>query len=232
MQVAELEGHRALVTSVVVVPSSSKVLCYCWTSSLDGTIRYWDFAVPELMKTVDIRLPVFSMVIPKFPFKQDDEGGKPTDVFAYISVEDISDPANKTKRLPGQIRKCNLTTSKLATAVVLKETAQPEFITLSPSGEFFGIHIKRTLYMWKVPADESERAFLKKMKLHHTKNFTTFAFHPNHNTVATGDSSGRILVWRGFGIRAFSKGNEQASQSPRSKFQKLLNSLQSKSQSI
>uniref|UniRef100_A0A803MP60 WD repeat-containing protein 75 second beta-propeller domain-containing protein n=1 Tax=Chenopodium quinoa TaxID=63459 RepID=A0A803MP60_CHEQI len=176
MQITELEGHRALVTSVVVVPSSSKLLCYCWTSSLDGTIRYWDFAVPELMKTVDIRLPVFSMVIPKFPSKQEDEGGKPSNLFAYISVED---------------------------------TARPEFITCSPSGEFFGIRIKRSLYIWKVPAEESERALVRKMKLHHTKNFTTFAFHPNHNVVATGDASGRICVWRGFGARSFFKGNDK-----------------------
>ncbi|KNA25055.1 hypothetical protein SOVF_009790 [Spinacia oleracea] len=210
MQITELDGHKALVTSVVVVPSSSKLLCHCWTSSLDGTIRYWDFALSELMKTVNIRLPIFSMVIPKFPSQQDDGGGKPTDVFAYISVEDASDPGEKTKHLLGKIRKCNLTTSKLAAAVILKETARPEFITCSPSGEFFGIIIKRSLYIWKVQADESERALVKKMKLHHTKNFTTFAFHPNDNIIATGDVSGRICVWRGFGIRTFFKGNDQA----------------------
>lgn len=68
IQVTELEGHKSLVTSVIVVPASSKVLCYCWTSSLDGTIRYWDFSVPQLIKTVDIRLPIFSMVR-RFTFK-------------------------------------------------------------------------------------------------------------------------------------------------------------------
>lgn len=55
------------MTSIVVVPPSasnaaSRALCYCWTASLDGTIRYWDFSVPELMKTVDVKLPIFSMV--------------------------------------------------------------------------------------------------------------------------------------------------------------------------
>lgn len=60
-------------------------------------------------------------MIPKFPSQQDDGGGKPTDVFAYISVEDASDPGEKTKHLLGKIRKCNLTTSKLAAAVILKE---------------------------------------------------------------------------------------------------------------
>lgn len=65
LQVASLDGHAAEVTAVVVVPAStpaSRMLCYCWTAALDGTIRYWDFSVPELMKTIDIRLPIFSMV--------------------------------------------------------------------------------------------------------------------------------------------------------------------------
>ena len=54
------------MTSVVVVPPTSpanKILAYCWTASLDGTIRYWDFSAPELMKTINIRVPIHSMVI-------------------------------------------------------------------------------------------------------------------------------------------------------------------------
>ena len=62
LQISELEGHTDLVTSVIVVPASSKLLNYCWTSSLDGTIRYWDFSVAELVKTITISLPVHSMV--------------------------------------------------------------------------------------------------------------------------------------------------------------------------
>lgn len=60
-----MEGHNALVTSVIVVPASSlasKDLCFCWTASLDGTIRYWDFSAPELRKTINCNMPIYSMV--------------------------------------------------------------------------------------------------------------------------------------------------------------------------
>lgn len=60
-----MEGHTGLVTSVIVVPSltpASKFLSYCWTSSLDGTIRYWDFSTAQVIKKFDIELPIFSMV--------------------------------------------------------------------------------------------------------------------------------------------------------------------------
>ncbi|KAH9606925.1 hypothetical protein KSS87_009320 [Heliosperma pusillum] len=201
----ELEGHQALVTSVVVVLNTAKLFNYCWTSSLDGTIRYWDFGAPELLKTIDIKLPIFSMVIPGLLSNQDDKDSKQHDLFAYVSIEDISDPGNKPKHMRGQIRKCNLTASKLVRGLILKENEQPEFLTGSPSGEFLGVQNKRTLHIWKVPAVDSKLPLAKKMKLHHTKNFTTFAFHPNKSIVAAGDISGRILVWRGFGHRTLSE---------------------------
>lgn len=65
LQVTELEGHAGRVTSVVVVPvaaPASKVVNYCWTSSLDNTICYWDFAAAELLKKVNVELPVYHMV--------------------------------------------------------------------------------------------------------------------------------------------------------------------------
>ncbi|KAK9691219.1 hypothetical protein RND81_09G183500 [Saponaria officinalis] len=199
----ELEGHQALVTSVVVLPNKNKLIHYCWTSSLDGTIRLWDFLGLALMQTVDIKLPVFSMVIPSVLSTQEVKDSKRVNVFAYICVEDISDPGDKPKPLPFQIRKCNLTMSKLVRGFVLKETEQPEFLTSSPSGEFLGMHIRRTLHIWSVPSLESKDPTTKKVRLHHTKNYTCVAFHPNKSIVAAGDITGRILVWRGVGRRTF-----------------------------
>lgn len=213
LQMGSLEGHVALVTSVIVVPAPSpagRILCYCWTASLDGTIRYWDFSTPELMKTVDVRLPIFSMVIPLLLSQKNESSEKASDVFAYISVENIRAQETQPKALRGQVRKCNLTKSSLAGGVTLKETKKPEYITISSSGEFFGIFDKQKLHIWKVPEIESERVVLKRIDLHHTKKFTVFAFHPTQRIVAAGDVTGRILIWRGFGKRTFSMGDGQA----------------------
>ncbi|PON75897.1 WD repeat containing protein [Parasponia andersonii] len=211
LQISSLEGHTAPVTSVIVVPASSpagKVLCFCWTASLDGTIRYWDFSVPELMKTVEVKMPVYSMVIPSLLDQTDKDNEKQAPVFAYVSVEDTAVQEKKAKTLRGQIRKCNLTVSRMAGGVVLGETPQPELITISPSGKFFGIHNKRRLHIWKVPASDSERNVVKKITLHHTKGLTVLAFHPTERIVAAGDISGRILIWRGFGSQTFPISNK------------------------
>ncbi|KAE8700133.1 formin BNI1-like [Hibiscus syriacus] len=210
LQISSLEGHTALVTSVLVVPPSSpaaKVLCYCWTASLDGTIRYWDFSVPELMKTIDIRVPIFSMVIPSFLDVPAEDKGKHRNLFAYVSTIDTKETQDKSKASRRQIRKCNLSKSCLVGRLILGETKKPEVLTVSPSGKFFGICNKCKLHIWKVPDQGSEHAAVRKITLHHTKKITVITFHPTQRIIASGDVTGRILTWRGFGNRAFSGDN-------------------------
>lgn len=211
LQVAELEGHTALVTSITVVPApapASAILCYCWTTSLDGTIKYWDFSAPELIKTINIQLPVYSMVIPSLLSQQSENNEKSHDIYAYISVEDIKSEKNKhRKELHGQILKCNLSKSRLVPGVILSESKTPENITISPSGKYFGIHGTRKIRIWEVPAKDVKNVSHRKLKLSHTKNLSCIAFHPTDRVVAAGDVTGRILIWRGFGDRAFAGDN-------------------------
>ncbi|KAF4391174.1 hypothetical protein G4B88_016484 [Cannabis sativa] len=206
LQISSLEGHTAAVTSVLVVPASSpasKVLCFCWTASLDGTIRYWDFLAPELMKTVEVKMPIYSMVIPSLLVQSDKDKENESPLFAYISVENSNVQQKKVNSLCGQIKKFNLTKSRMVGGVVLRETPQPEFLTVSPSGSYFGMHNKRTIHIWKVPRSDSDRAVAKKISLHHTKSVTVMAFHPTERIVAAGDKCGRILIWRDVGSQTF-----------------------------
>ncbi|KAJ6362547.1 hypothetical protein OIU78_002862 [Salix suchowensis] len=211
LPVASLDGHAALVTAVIVVPAStpaSKIICYCWTASLDGTIRYWDFSVPELIKIINVNLPIISMVIPTLLSQTAETNEKSPKTFAYLSVENTKEPEKESsKALRGQIKKFNLTNSRMAGGMTLTETKQPEIITVSSSGKYFGIRFKRKLQIWKVPTAETERAMVKKITLHHTKNMNVLAFHPTQRIVAAGDVTGRILIWRGFGDRTFADGD-------------------------
>ncbi|KAF9680547.1 hypothetical protein SADUNF_Sadunf06G0132700 [Salix dunnii] len=211
LPVASLDGHASLVTAVIVVPAStpaSKIICYCWTASLDGTIRYWDFSVPELIKIINVNLPIISMVIPSLLRQTAETNEKSPKTFAYLSVENTKEPEKESsKALRGQIKKFNLTNSRMAGGMTLTETKQPEIITVGSSGKYFGIRFKRKLQIWKVPTAETERAVVKKITLHHTKNMNVLAFHPTQRIVAAGDVTGRILIWRGFGDRTFADGD-------------------------
>ncbi|XP_027172674.1 WD repeat-containing protein 75 isoform X1 [Coffea eugenioides] len=206
----ELEGHTALVTSVVVVPPTSpanKILAYCWTASLDGTIRYWDFSAPELMKTINIRVPIHSMVVPGLLRKPADHGEQPSHLFAYLCTEEVKKQGHRNASAFWQIRKCNLTQSRFLDKFTLAETLKPQIITISPFGNYIGICEKHKLRIWEIPARDANHVAFKKMRLHHTKTFTTLAFHPTERIVAAGDGTGRILVWRGVGEKTFSGGD-------------------------
>ncbi|XP_009627084.1 uncharacterized protein [Nicotiana tomentosiformis] len=212
LQIAELEGHKALVTSVVVVPSTTpagKILCYCWTASHDGTIKYWDFSVPELMKSIDAQFPIYSMVIPGLLSQPAESSEKPSDLFAYVSTREFKEQQGLGNALFWQIRKCNLTKSTLVGGVTLAETQDAQSITLSSSGRYMGICDKRKLRVWEIPAKDSDRAVFQKIRLHHTKTLSTLAFHPTERIVAAGDVTGRILIWRGVGVQNLSSGNKQ-----------------------
>ncbi|KAL6514005.1 hypothetical protein OROHE_019461 [Orobanche hederae] len=206
LQTSELESHEAQVTSVIVVPAStpaSKVLCYCWTSSLDGKIKYWDFAAPELMRTIDIRFPIHSMVIPSLLSQITEINRKLPDLFAYIYTEDVKQKEEHPKSLCGQIRKCNLTKSRLVVGVTLAQTLRPGFVTISPTGKYIGIYDKHKLRIWEISREDSDYVNYKKIRLHHTKSITALAFHPTEKVVAAGDITGRILIWRGVGRGTF-----------------------------
>ncbi|EPS71664.1 hypothetical protein M569_03094, partial [Genlisea aurea] len=211
LQTGELEGHEAQVTSVVVVPAStpsSKVLCNCWTASLDGTLKYWDFAAPELMRTISIKFPICSMVIPSFLSNQTPESnGKLPDIYAYICTIEVKGGDGKPHYSVKQIRKCNLSKSRLVGGVTLAEGLEIGPVIVSPSGKYIGFHEKRKLRVWEIPASDCENVGYRKIRLHHTKSFTALAFHPTERIIAAGDVTGRILIWRGCGHQAFS-GNE------------------------
>lgn len=83
------------------------------------------------------------------------------------------------------------------------QTKRPQHLTISPCGKFLGIKDKRKLHIWKLPKVESDSAVSEKITLHHTKTFAVLAFHPTERIVAAGDSTGRLLIYRGFGAQNF-----------------------------
>ncbi|KAJ4833117.1 hypothetical protein Tsubulata_006219 [Turnera subulata] len=237
LAVASLEGHTERVTTVIVVPGTSpasKKLCYCWTASLDGTIRYWDFSLAELIRTIDIKLPIYSLVIPSIlaPGQVEESNGKKAKIFGYVSVEDTKEitkrKSSKVKEemqdeddddtvenqsstvSVGRIHRCNLTDSRLVGAA-FAETKRPEVITVSPSGRYCGVHSKRKIHIWEALGSDPKSGAVRKITLHHTKTVRALAFHPTQRIVAAGDVTGRILVWRGFGNRTFTKRKETGS---------------------
>ncbi|XP_066358798.1 LOW QUALITY PROTEIN: uncharacterized protein [Miscanthus floridulus] len=215
MLVSELEGHEGDVTAVVVVAppaqatAAAKLASYCWTAGLDGVLIYWDFLAAEVVRKVQVGLPVHSMVVPNIC--RTSKGAEVSTPFAFISVEDTSKPASEAKALQGQMRIYDLTKGRQVGGL-LAETRKPEKIVASSSGEFLGITNKRKLHIWSIPTKDFKPDKMRKIKLRHTKHLTTLAFHPTERTVAGGDVTGRILIWRCFGNSKFSESSVKSKE--------------------
>ncbi|KAH9298283.1 hypothetical protein KI387_029965 [Taxus chinensis] len=199
--VTELVGHKGKVTSVIVV---NTLVWQCWTSSLDATLRLWDYNTATLLRTLNISRPVISMVIPDFFRCSIVCDQKRQDLYAFLSLD------WKEKELDnwgGRLMIYNLTKMKEIKGQ-LKMKYGSRLLVVSRSGKYVGVADRRVIHIWKTPDEEIMNAKeVKKMRLHHVKEFTTLAFHPSDRMVAGGDVTGRILIWRGVGECPFSSEN-------------------------
>ena len=60
-------------------------------------------------------------MIPSILCQQEENNAKTPNIFAYVSVQDKIELDNRSKSLRGQIRKCNLTNSRMSGKQILKE---------------------------------------------------------------------------------------------------------------
>ncbi|XP_024005503.1 WD repeat-containing protein 75 [Eutrema salsugineum] len=189
LQITSLEGHTAPVTTVIVDSACDETSTYCWTASLDGKIRSWEFSTPKLLRTFHTHLPIYSLVMIPFHLSRE--------LIFYVSVEDCS---SVSRDLFGQIRRYNLSSEEsLLSGDTLKEMEEPKPIVMSPSGEFFGVCHNCKIHIWNATLGETEHVMAKEMTLHHTELITVFAFHPNKRMLAAGDATGRVLIWKEIG---------------------------------
>lgn len=232
--VNQLEGHIAPVTSVNVVHyagGARSVVNHVWTSSLDGTARFWDFTTGSLIKTVSVGRPIISMVIPGISKLG---AASPSDqCIAFLLVRwdkdvddngfdsqqkdqngDLNSKKKKKEKIPlKQLQDVdgvglrvilhNLTKKKPVPGHLAK-VETPQSLVCSPSGGRVGIVDCRKIWVWKVPNKVIENArSLKVTLLHHTKALQALAFDPTETVVAGSDDSGRTLIWKNVGEHTF-----------------------------
>ncbi|CAM6129488.1 unnamed protein product [Calypogeia fissa] len=217
LPVLQLNGHTDTVTGVSVVPPAlgSKILAvnHAWTSSLDATIRLWDFEVGNLIRTITVGTPIESMVIPSFLKAAPKAGAKAHDNVAFISVRWYKENQAKSTgdTWTGRVVLCNLSSGKTLSGN-LGKTLRPQRLVVSPHGNLVGMPDKRKIWVWSVPDGTIKNSSaVKSTVLHHTKAIKVMAFDPTETVVAGGDETGRILCWYNVGERSFSANGSDGS---------------------
>uniref|UniRef100_A0A0D6QW70 WD repeat-containing protein 75 second beta-propeller domain-containing protein n=1 Tax=Araucaria cunninghamii TaxID=56994 RepID=A0A0D6QW70_ARACU len=203
--VTELVGHKGQVTTVIVVPAPANE-CKCWTSSMDATLRLWDFNTATSLRTLQVSRPVIYMAIPGFLSRPIDHDKK-QQLYAFLSFDWKGNCDGQLDDWGGRL--------KIYDAMKMKEVKgqlklkyRQQLLVVSPSGKYVGVADRRVIHIWKSPDEEIVHVKeVKKIRLHHIKEFSTLAFHPSDMIVAAGDVTGRILIWRGVGEQSLFSAN-------------------------
>ncbi|KAI5072686.1 hypothetical protein GOP47_0012792 [Adiantum capillus-veneris] len=221
LQVSELEGHTGLVTSINVVEyteAAKSLINHVWTSSLDGTARFWNFTTGALIKTVNVGKPIHSMVIPRH-CKSGSKAAYKHDIGLLLvehkrdtcecqedeKVSKDSKGGNGHLEIePGfRVILHNLTSQKPLDGHLV-QVSSPHLLICSQLGGLVGLVDNRKIWVWRVSRKgiQSVESF-QQVILHHTKTLQALAFDPTETLVAGSDSSGRVLIWKNVGESAY-----------------------------
>ncbi|XP_057708454.1 WD repeat-containing protein 75 [Corythoichthys intestinalis] len=181
----ELQGHTDLVTGVLLNPSNHLQV---YSSSLDGTVRLWDFTDGILIKSYVVEHQIYAIYASAdhkgviFVVTPDQRNGS----FQLVALHL---PQSGDQLVVG-----------LELSVVLQDVcASPESIAFGRGGEYItsvkGLHL--VVYFFR-----KHKAFNFSLKQDNRKGgkntFTCVACHPKDDVISTGHEDGKIRLWRNF----------------------------------
>ena len=196
-------GHTAEVTAVAFHPGhpGGQILL---SASLDGTIRTWNSLDGSPGAVLNAPGPVESMAVPSGKNQHSRD-------LVFISCWQRTGEQEGDHAEGGRVHCFNLGKGRSIDRLV--KTAAPPTLICSPDGAFLGAFDRHTVMIWPLlQRDVGQSLSQRTFRLHHTKPITVLAFDQSNSIVAAGDSTGRILLWHGFGRAAAASTSEAGSE--------------------
>lgn len=184
----ELRGHTGLVTGVLLRPSNHLQV---YSSSLDGTVRLWDFTDGILIKTCVIGYPIYSFYA----------SAKHENVIFIVTSMPSEKRAERFQLVAVHLPQSGdqLVEARELSAVLSGVNPNPAAIAFGRGGEFIASVNDLQLEVYFFKKQKSYRFFLKEdNKKGGWNTFTCVACHPKDDCIATGHEDGKIRLWRNF----------------------------------
>ncbi|XP_061858678.1 WD repeat-containing protein 75 isoform X2 [Colius striatus] len=179
-------GHADLVTSIQLNPHNHMQL---YSSSLDGSIKLWDFMDGIPIKTFTVGSKLLALYTPASfedsVFAVIPKSGE-RDTFQLVSI--------KLTKAAGQ----DLEAKELS--VVLDDVdVSPKRIAFGREGEYVASVKEVNLQVYFFKRKQLNRFSVSAVKTKSGNNhFTCIACHPKEDCIATGHADGKIRLWRNF----------------------------------
>ncbi|XP_077473956.1 WD repeat-containing protein 75 [Stigmatopora argus] len=183
--IQELRGHTDLVTGVLLNPSNH---LQAYSSSLDGTVKLWDFTDGILIKSYVVGHPIYAI---------------------YASANHkgaifIVTPGSKNDHFQLMALHLPQTGDQVVEGLSLSAVFQdvcssPESIAFGRGGEFIVSIRGLLLEVYFFKKEKTYSFSLKRDNKKGGKNtFTCVACHPKDDLISTGHEDGKIRLWRNF----------------------------------
>lgn len=180
-------GHEAEITAIAFDPTHSRRLTLL-TSSQDCTLRSWDALNGTQLKVFTAPGSILSMIAP---------AGKSLQGLDTIYFSCWQRKSNIHRTEGGRILAFSM--SKFNISDHLAKTGIPPKLVGSPLGNLVGAFERHSINVWSLEYKEGLGSRTRHIvRLHHSKPITVIAFSESEDTLAAGDTTGRITLWRGF----------------------------------
>ena len=147
--------------------------------SSDGTLTVWDVETGKMQRKYEFPFEIVDVVYP---------GGECGKDCVFVSARAREDGG-------GRVYRVSLMKGKIVEH--LAKMSAPCMLTCSASGAYVACVERRTVYVWGVGKERGGNAS-RALKMHRTKDITALAFSHDDETLAVGDSTGRIVMFHGF----------------------------------
>ncbi|XP_078656195.1 WD repeat-containing protein 75-like isoform X2 [Branchiostoma floridae x Branchiostoma belcheri] len=173
--VRQLTGHKDFITGVKINPHNQ---FQAFTSSLDKTVKVWDYPDGKLLKTFSVGCPVHALYL----LKEEEDAG-----YAVIRNKD-----NTFSLVQFHWTNIKGHTIRVETREVLKGVSRHEkHLAFGPEGSFIASVTRNkltVLFTKSGKVKEFERP---------RNEFQCVTCHPTDACIATGMQDGKIFLWRG-----------------------------------
>ncbi|CAO1631778.1 unnamed protein product [Sympodiomycopsis kandeliae] len=193
--------HTAAITGLIIHPHNPLQLI---TSSLDGTVKIWDYLDAVLLKSIDVGYPVThlaahstikgSIFVAARKPKATTAGRKP-DPYTFSGransiIYSVSLAVTGAKNQNNVTGAGRLTSRKPRELLRLGKTRDASGLQVSPDGNWLVAIGNRKVQIAHISA--LRQGFTKFVS---DERLVSLAFHPSESTFATGDATGQIRIW-------------------------------------
>lgn len=190
-------GHSAPITGMALNPANVLQLI---TSSLDGTIKVWDFLDGILVRTINVGYPITHMlahesmkgricVVLRKPRHANTVSPNAQAATSLVDAG-LSNSIVQIFSLAAAAGKSAPKNTKSTGDTRVGKSRHASGMAMSPDGRYLVVVGRRKIHV--ADMNEPSRGFAKFLTDH---NLTCVAFHPSENTFATGDEIGQIRLW-------------------------------------